>query len=435
MSLSPGQCDVKKLSLTNHTKTKRADSASGENGVKLVEFINTIDIIESIFTSHIIADVSFNDGADFKETFDLSGAEDFEIEFLGFGSAIPLKYKLKVVQMMNLIPSNNLRAKNYTLRMASPELLIDSAHNVCKSYAAGTSTIVTDLVRKFLGSSKQLFVEDTKDPPLMIIPNMSPFKAIDFVRQRSVSSKYKSSTFLFYEDNSQYNFVTIEGILDRSSKLAKQKFFQKESVSENIKGTEASTTDKDSFRIFQNYTVKDLFNINDYFKNGALQSHVHQYDITTKAYTTKLFQNNPSNKIFYDFANAKNPDITTTLFKEYSKYQNKPFLIPFSKYKDSVNPSTNFVFDTLAERVCFSNLFTHEKTYIDIPGNTQIKAGQIIELDIPSYQSKVTNQKNNPMDSGMYLVTTVRHSVKIADSSKYDTHLELMRFGKGVYPK
>jgi len=39
------------------------------------------------------------------------------------------------------------------------------------------------------------------------------------------------------------------------------------------------------------------------------------------------------------------------------------------------------------------------------------------------------------MDSGMYLITSIKHSIKIADSSKYDTHLELMRFGKGVYEK
>jgi hypothetical protein len=280
-----------------------------------------------------------------------------------------------------------------------------------------------------------LFIEETKNPPLVVIPYMSPLTAIDFIRQRSVSEKYKSSTFIFFETNERYNFVTIEGILERGSKLKKQKFFQKENVSENIKGSEATTTDKDSFRIFQNYTVKDLFNINDYFKHGALQSVVLQYDVTTKSFTRRLFQNKPTEKLFYDFADAKNPDITQTLFNDYSKYANKALFVPFSNYKDSVNKSTNFVFDTIAERVCYSNLFTHEKTYVDVPGNTQIKAGDIIELDIPSYQSKTTNLPKNPMDSGMYLVTTVRHSIKIADSSKYDTHLELMRFGKGVYPK
>jgi hypothetical protein len=421
------------MSLTDHRKSIKIDKDTAN--AKLIEYVDTINIYESIFTSHINADISFIDGASFKERFNISGDEDFEIEFLGYGNLTPLNYKLKVVEMANLIPNNNLRAKNFTLRLTSPELLIDSASSIAKSYSAGTKIILQDIIQKFLGSRKQLFVEETKDPPTLVIPYMSPFQAIDFVRQRSVSSKYKSSTFLFFETNQQYNFVTIEGLLDRGSKAKKQKFMQREDVSQNVKGNQASITDKDSFHLFFNYTVKDLFNLNNYFKNGAVQSVVTEFDITTKKVKKRLFQNVPGSKLFFEFADARNPDISTTLFNGYSKYNTKPFFVPFAKYKDSNNPTSNFVYDTLLERVCYANLFTHEKTYIDIPGNTLLKAGDIIELEIPKYEGQESKKGRNDMDSGMYLITSIKHTIKIADSSKYDTHLELMRFGKGVYEK
>ena len=431
MNLRPGQCEIKNISITDHKKSVVVNK--DYPSAKMLEFVDTIDITESIFTSHIVADVTFNDGGNFKERFNISGDEEFIIEFQGYGSDVTLKYKLRVVEMSGVIPNSNLRSKVFKIRLASKELLIDSAHVVAKSYAASTRTILEDIIRKYLSSNKKLFIEDTKDPQKMIIPYLSPFQAIDFVRQRSVSAKYKSSTFLFFETSEQYNFATIEGLLERGSKLELQKFMQQEDVSQNVKGSQSSVTDMESFRLFSNYTVKDLFNLNNYFKNGGLQTVVSQYDFTTKKYTSKLFQNKPSSRLFYEFSNAKNPDISNTLFSEYSKYGKKPLLIPFVKYKDTTNVTNNYVYDTIAERICYANLFTHEKTYVDIPGNTRIHAGTIIELEIPKYDGQNSKKGKNTMDSGKYIVTSVRHSVKNADSSKYDSHLELMRFGKGVY--
>ena len=431
MNLKPGQCEIKSISITNHSKTVVIDKDYA--GAKILEFIDSIDIYETVLTSHITADITFNDGANFKERFNISGDEDFQIEFVGYGSEESLKYNLKVVEMAALIPNSNLRSKQFKLRLASKELLIDSASTIAKSYAASTRTIIEDVTRNFLKTKKSLFVEDTKDPPKMVIPFMSPFQAIDFVRQRSVSTKYKSSTFLFFETSKGFNFVTIEGLLEVGSKGKIQKFFQQEDISQNVKGNQSTISDMDSFHLFSNYTVKDLFNLNNYFKNGGLQSYMTEYDLTTKKYKSRLFQNAPSKSIFYDFANAKNPDISDVLFKEYSKYGNKAYFVPFTKYKDTTNTTSNFVFDTLPERICYANIFTHEKTYIDIPGNTRINAGNIIELEVPKYNAQDAKKGTNTMDSGKYLVTSVKHSIKNADSSKYDTHLELMRYGKGVY--
>ena len=39
------------------------------------------------------------------------------------------------------------------------------------------------------------------------------------------------------------------------------------------------------------------------------------------------------------------------------------------------------------------------------------------------------------MDSGYYLVTGCKHTVTNGDTAKFDSHLELMRFGRGVLNK
>lgn len=422
MILKPSQCNIKKISITNHTKSTVISE-------RFLEFFGSLDIFENVFCPFVTADLILIDGASFIEKNNITGGEDFEIEFEGYGSAQTLKYKLKVSELIYNIPNTNVRSKNVGLRLVSEEYLNDSSNYISKSYNIGTKSTIEDIKNNVLKSKKTCFIEESKDLPLIIIPYLTPFQAIDFIRKRLVSQKYKSSTFVFYETSKGYFLTTVEGLFQRESSKA-QKFFQSEGISQNVKG--ADSTDFDSFHLFSNYTVKSSFNLNHSLKYGGLRSAVSQYDFTTKKYQTRLFENNPSSRLFVDKSGGNNPIISQTIFNEYSKNTrvSKPLFIPFSKYKDTNNDTVNFLFDTVAERICFSNLFTMEKTYIDIPGNTMINAGSIINLQVPRYEE--SKKSSNEMDSGYYMVTAVKHMITNTDTAKYDTHLELMRFGRGV---
>jgi len=422
MILRPSQCNIKKISITNHTKSIVISE-------RFLEFFGSLDIFENVFCPFVTADLILIDGASFIEKNNITGGEDFEIEFEGYGSDQPLKYKLKVSELIYNIPNPNVRSKNVGLRLVSEEYLNDSSNYISKSYNIGTKSIIEDIKNNVLKSKKPCFIEESKDLPVTIIPYLTPFQAIDFIRKRLVSEKYKSSTFVFYETSEGYFLTTVEGLFQRESSKA-QKFFQSEGISQHVKG--ANSTDFDSFHLFLNYTVKSSFNLNHSLKYGGLGSTVSQYDFTTKKYQTRLFENNPSSRLFVDKSGGNNPIITQTIFDEYSKNTgvSKPLFIPFSKYKDTDNDTVNFLFDTVAERICFSNLFTMEKTYIDIPGNTRIHAGAIINLQVPRYEE--SKKPSNEMDSGFYMVTAVKHMITNSDTAKYDTHLELMRFGRGV---
>lgn len=425
MNLKPSQCQITSISIkTQQNKVINQDS-------KLLEFFGSLDIYENIFNPFLTADLSITDGASFIETYNISGNEDFEIEFIGYGYDQPLKYTFKIVELVTNIPINNLRAKQVILRLASKEFLVDCSTSISKSYNVGTKEIVTDIVKSFLKSNKSLFVEDVKSTPVMYIPYLSPFKALDFIRQRIVSEKYKSSSFLFFENSKGFNFTTVEGIVEREVKNNPQQFFQSESISENVKSGAAST-DIDSHHLFFNYTVQSSFNLVSTFKNGGLRTNVTQFDLTTKEYKSKSFFNNPSTSLFVDTTSNKNPLLTKKVFDEYSQNSNKPLFLPYSKYKDTTNPTSNFIYDTVAERLCFSSLFTQELTYIDIPGNSLINAGSVIYLKVPRYNALQSKKDSNEMVSGYYLVTACKHTVTNGDTAKFDTHLELMRFGRGV---
>lgn len=427
MMLKPSQCSISNISI----KTQNGIIDKNSN---LLEFFGSLDVYENIFSPFITADLSIIDGASFIETYNLSGNEDFEIEFIGYGYDQPIKYTFKIIELVTSIPVSNLRAKQVTLRLASEEFLVDCSTSIAKSYVSGADQTVKVIVQSFLKSSKNLFVESIKSGPTLVIPYLSPFKAIDFIKQRAVSEKYKSSSFLFFENSKGFNFTTVEGIVERELGRSPQTFFQSESISDNVKNG-GNSTDIDSHHLFFNHTVQSSFNLSSTFRNGGLRTNLTQYDITTKEYKTRVFYNNPSASLFVDTTSNGNPLLTAATFQEYSPNGNKAIFLPYSTFKDSEENSPNFIYDTVAERLCFSSLFTQEQTYIDIPGNTLINAGSLINLKVPRYDALQSKKGTNEMTSGYYLVTACKHTVTNADTAKYDTHLELMRLGRGVFEK
>jgi hypothetical protein len=421
MSLKPGQCKIKTLTITNHKKND--DISKSE---KVLELLNSVEIYESIFQSTVLATLTFNDGNNFKERFNFTGNEDVYIEFEGYGNPETLKYQFKVIEQPLITPANNLRSKTFMLKLASAEVLVDSAKIVSKSYTASTKSIVTDIIQRELMSRKKINVEDSRDPPTIVIPFLSPFTAIDYIRKRSASDKYKSSSFVFFENESGFHFTTIEGLL--ATQKPTEKFFQKEGVS---KKTEE--VDTKSFYLFDNITVKNGFNVSHLMKNGGMKTIVSQYDFTRKQYKTREFVNNP--KQFYDSTDGNNPINSTDIINTYSSFNNKPLFLPYASYRDSVNKTSNFVYDTVAERLAFSNIFTQQKIYIDVPGNTRVLAGTVVELEIPRYDAIDSTSGKNQVYSGKYLVTSVKHVVQNTDDAKYNTNIELMRIGRGVFEK
>jgi hypothetical protein len=428
MILKPSQCDIKEISITSNSKTTTYDIDSG-----ILNFIQSVDIYESIYTPYITADVYMVDGANLKERLNLSGGEIFKIKFLGYGNDQPLQYTLKLGEINGVMTAENLRSKTYALRMYSSEYILNSAKTVSKSYSTSTKNIIEDILKGILETTNKIYVEPTKDLPVIIIPYLNPLTAISFIRQRSVSAKDVSTPILFFENQYGYFFTTVEALFNNggagSSEV--QTFFQREAISTNVKGPEGSVSDINAHRLFANYTVKTPVDIINLLDEGGLNSVISDFDLNTKTYRRRVYSNTPKNTSFIDFMGGANSLLTGKINEEYSKFIGKGFLIPFAKYKDTPNPTVNFLYDSLAEKYSYTNLLTQQKIYIDIPGNTKIVAGSVINLEVPRHQALFNGKEKNEVESGKYIVSSVRHSVNVLVDSKYDTHLELIRYGRG----
>ncbi len=431
MILRPGQCDIKQLTFTSNS----GEVLNIENGI--LEYIDSIDIFESVFTPYVVVDMVMVDGSNFRERFNISGDEDLIIEFKGYGSENTVFYNLGLVETKGIITTENLRSKSVALRFASKEYIYDSTLSVFKSYSVSVEEIIKDIHKTYLRSSKPLTVEPSKDFPTVVIPFLSPFSALSFLRKRAVSEQNPSSPFLVFENQKGIFFTTIDHIFKSGGAGSSEIFtyHQQEAVSSNIKGSQGTITDYDAFKIFSNYSVNSPVDLAHLLDEGGLNTVIAEFDLTTKQYRRRLFTNQPGNNSFTRFTKESNEQLTREIFQKYSQFVGKGMLIPSAKYKDTVNPTNNFIYDSLAEKVSFTNIFTQQKTYVDVPGNVKIMAGSIVNLQVPRHNGLNEKKDKNEMDSGLYMVSSVRHTIQNSIDAKYTTHLELMRYGRGVFER
>ena len=238
----------------------------------------------------------------------------------------------------------------------------------------------------------------------------------------------------FFENQKGYFFTSVNTIFANNGAGSSevQTFFQKEGISSNVKGNQSSITDLNAYKLFANYTVQTPVDVSSLLSEGGINCVISDFDFNTKKFKRRLFTNSPGNGSFVDFTDGKNSLVTKKIFDDYSKFVGKGFLLPFAKYKDVDESTMNFLYDSLAEKYSYTNSLTQQKTFIDIPGNTKIMAGSIINLEVPRHDSLFDSKDKNEVESGKYLVSSVRHSINVLLDSKYDTHLELIRYGRGV---
>jgi hypothetical protein len=89
----------------------------------------------------------------------------------------------------------------YNVELASKEAYLNSLELVAKAYVSPIDKIIKDVVENSLKSKKKIkFVNDTKKTRKLVIPNMSPFAAVDWLCNYAVSEDDKKYyTYAFYE--------------------------------------------------------------------------------------------------------------------------------------------------------------------------------------------------------------------------------------------
>ena len=210
--ISGGDFRLRELSL--HSKSTNSIIHLNAGGV----FVS-LDIYEDLFSKVLRGTFTFVDNQGLVETVPIIGDEDLVITYGTPGSEgtgtdfqekrelssedkseEAIRQKFKVYDCIETPLTEEGTAKVYKLFFVSWEYVISTKIKISKGYKSRFyHQVVEDSLRKineeiYPDYRKNVFIEKTATPQNMIVPNWTPFEAIDFCAARSTSAAIEESS-------------------------------------------------------------------------------------------------------------------------------------------------------------------------------------------------------------------------------------------------
>ena len=233
-----GDYELKLLTITS------PNHHGGEGYINLKAAWSDFNIYEDIFANCLTANIRITDSIGLMESLPIIGEETINIKaqtagikrqrkvdatgpFAGSENEGELDLKFRVIKISDIVKLNE-GTYSYKLSMVSEEYILNQKKKVKKSSLdpvtlepRKVSDVVRSLYKQFFERGrptkkrKKIFIEPTKNPTNLIIPNYTPFKAFNFLASRAVSAGKHAvgSSFVFYETIRGFFFISIETLM------------------------------------------------------------------------------------------------------------------------------------------------------------------------------------------------------------------------------
>ena len=337
----------------------------------------------------------------------------------------------------------------YTIHFCSREFLRNIRTKVSQAYSGKLSSMVQQIIsdKEGLDSRKRLYYEETGNADKIVIPNLSPFKAINMIAKRSLPRFGDGAGYYFYETTKGFYFQSWENMCAhyaRTEKAPIQQFFY---MPQNITDEEIDE-DKElhDLRSVEEYKFVNTFH--DTAAAQALGTYGHR--VITHNLFSKDFRITDYN-YHEQFNSTIHADFTNDIGKEGTKptirgnpvdFDNKN-VSDYAESMVSLLPTTQFLHNddkgsfgtNVLDDGKFEGIRNAQRMQVEagttiqmtIKGQTYIQPGQVIDFAVrPVEPEGVTPDKKSydPQYSGRYIVCKIRHRVT---KSEYKMVLEVKK--------
>ena len=405
-----GDVNIKRLVITS-------SKSIGASMVPIDQMVS-LDIWEDMTKPTMYATLTLLDTLGMLEKFPIIGEETVEIEIQTPGLSAPAKFTFKCFEITNLQRLPNGKGMSYTLRCVSEEHLRNSSTMVRESMTEIISNMVPHILRNHLETQKPMIVDPTKGIQTIVFPRLSPLQAIDMMRLRAVSKDYASSAYVFFENQAGFNFKTVEGLYKDGLASVGSRVFN---MNQNAMADKNSLGD--SFRTIQSHQVIHRADSMRKLTQGAFRSITRVFDISTKSYETIDYDIEAAFSSFENTA-KKTLSNTTEWLDEYSKGVRKQFF----GVKDTSRPDS-FITNAIGVKASFVELLNDDITRVLIHGDTGLKVGDVITLNIPQVDGLSSRKKPDAFMSSNYLITRLRHMISFNVKTTHEIVMDCVKMG------
>lgn len=300
----------------------------------------------------------------------------------------------------------NSALTNYILNFISIEAYIDPT--VSKSYRGTHSDIVSKIFKDWIGTEKNIQLEQSSYDTSLVVPFWSAFEAINWISSRCTSVNGTLPGFLFYENQTGFNFRSMETIFKedaigtfsyRDSNIAS-------SVSKNKVEFEGLT--------IQDYEVLHYADSLQENASGAAGVVLYTKDITKNFWDKSIwnYQDNFNKTVHLDKF-PMSPDVNAYGLALKGKTTDTRIAYSHDNLFDNISNPFRHV-DWVAQRISLMSQINNIKLNLSLAGHIAFTCGKTIELQFP--KNTGTARGSNHSDeylSGKYLISSVRHNFQL----------------------
>jgi hypothetical protein len=396
----PGDVIIEKINLI---------SSDGSRTVTIKPQAKFISVYESVMSPTLYGEILMADSIDLHRGFPIIGEEKVEIEFYT-PTLKPINIKMNVFAVENLNVTADGKKKTYTLRLCSEEVLTNAKMLINRKLVKENYNNIQDILKSDLQTKKDIRLSVSKGVDEQLITNITPFEAIDKLRLRSVSMKYLSSSYCFFEDRWGYRFVSLEEMIDNNRTRTTQKHFVYDSS--NI----VTDVRKCTARHIIGWLPLKQNNTVDKIQSGSLNVKVQRIDLVTGDVKEFISGNE-------DFATTgKSASAGTSAFnQQYGQTTSRTFLVPYNSAGNEL-----FIAEKIGPLHSFVDKVTQNLVHAHIYGDSDIYLGDLVGATVVTGSALTEGGSFNKAAETNYLVTKIRHMIINGDRPQYTQSLELV---------
>ena len=388
--------------------------------------IGKLEFDQNLFKGSMYGKIQVLDQSDVRTLLPITGLEKLNLSFHTPGLDGPRgvanhSHPFHITRIENVAPDikSGKRIQAYDIYFNSREVMYNITRKVSKAYDGPVELAVEDIFRnkRYLNSSKQLYVEPTIHPTKVVIPNTSPFKAIHMLQQRAISKRYKNAHYLFYENNDGYHFRSLESLLAMAGAGRRPSRWTYRMQSQHMRSEQGNRDVITDLKGVSSWTLARPVDLVDSIVGGAYSSKLMEHDMFFKTVQTSEFDYTEDwEKSFHtEMSEERNLPIPESKFEDTGKsiseaYDSMVMLKSHTSniHNESVNASGKY---TTQKAISQRRLMLNGTLTFTAHGLSHLQVGDIINFDIPIIEPLAHNKKQrlSPQWAGRYLIYQLKH--------------------------
>lgn len=403
--IHPSAVEVPEIRLQNFNRQKDYD---------ITALVESINIYESLVNASLSADIYLAEGVELIDRFPIIGEEYITLS-LQTPDREKINFEFFVDSIQKVQQDENATMRYYLLHCVTDDHLKNSFNTYSKRYTDIDYDAAVQMTMSILGASKSVNVEKTQGKFDFVVNNVRPLQVIDLIKERAVSSKFNSSKFFFYEDHKEYNFITLEKLIQDRKGLVGDFTFKFDVTQQAV-----PIEDRQQWRNILYYQINNMGSSTRKVKTGRMRNQIRQFNILDGTYYDSYEYVNSKDQGNFEQIDGKNVDFNTESFN--STVESKPGRISMV-VKDGLRPEMEHN-KNIHYKHAYEEKISQFGLNIRVYGDTNLRIGDVVRLKSPEVVGSASEKERNEQKNyeGNYIVLSQNHRIERQGNDNYFRH-------------